>query len=488
MTGDVGRADAGTSRAASAPRETSVGRGTLVTLVVGSMVGAGVFSLPGRFADVTGVAGTLITWALAGTGMFLLALVLQSLAVRAPHLDAGIYAYAKAGFGEYAGFLSAIGYWASACVGNVAYWVLIMSTVGQLWPALGAGDTWLATALSSAGIWGFFLVVRRGIRSAAGLNRVVTVAKVVPLVAFVLIAVLVCDPHVLADNWSGSPASGSLVSQVRGTLLVTVFAFLGVEGASVWSRHARDRRDVGRATVLGFLSVLAVFASVTVVSYGVLPQDQIAALPEPSLAGVLEAAVGTWGSVLVSVGLVVAVLGAYLSWTLMAAEVLFVAARDDDMPRFLRRTNAADVPVGALLLSAVLAQAVLLLSRFSQDAFTFAQDLTSALALVPYVLAAGFGLLVVARRTGYGPTERAGPDRLVAGLATLYTLLLLVGAGPKYVLVSALVYAPATVLLLRTRREQGRRLLRAPEVVVVVVLVAAAASAVVLLATDRLDV
>src|SRR3954464_3980392 len=105
---------------------------TLTTMVVGSMVGAGGFSLPRRFATETGVAGALITWVIAGTGMLMLALVFQSLAVRKPDLNAGVYAYAKAGFGEYLGFFSAFGYWASACVGNTTYWVLIMTTFGAV--------------------------------------------------------------------------------------------------------------------------------------------------------------------------------------------------------------------------------------------------------------------------------------------------------------------------------------------------------------------
>ena len=112
---------------------------TLTAMVVGGMVGAGVFSLPRRFAIETGVDGALIAWAIAGTGMLMLAFVFQTLAIRKPQLDSGVYAYAKAGFGEYLGFFSAFGYWASACVGNVTYWILIMSTLGALAPWLGEG-------------------------------------------------------------------------------------------------------------------------------------------------------------------------------------------------------------------------------------------------------------------------------------------------------------------------------------------------------------
>src|SRR3954468_15794195 len=124
-----------------------LGLATMTAMVVGGMVGAGVFSLPRRFAQETGVAGALIAWVVAGAGMLMLAFVFQTLAVRKPDLDAGVYAYAKAGFGDYLGFFSAFGYWASACVGNVTYWVLIKSTLGAYFPAFGEGNTIASVAV-----------------------------------------------------------------------------------------------------------------------------------------------------------------------------------------------------------------------------------------------------------------------------------------------------------------------------------------------------
>ncbi|MFF4536072.1 basic amino acid/polyamine antiporter [Streptomyces aureus] len=450
---------------------------TLVTLsmmVVGSMVGAGVFSLPRRFAQETGVAGALIAWAVAGTGMLMLAFVFQRLAIARPDLDAGVYAYAKAGFGEYLGFFSAFGYWASACVGNVTYWVLIMSTIGAIAPALGDGDTVLAVVLSSVGLWAFFFLVRRGVKEAAAINRIVTVAKIVPILVFIVLALFYLKPQVFADNWAGAAYAGPLFEQVKGTMLATVFVFLGVEGASVYSRHAKRREDVGRATILGFLSVFCIFASVTIVSYGLLPMGEIAELRQPSMAGVLESAVGTWGEVFVSVGLIVSVLGAYLAWTLMAAEVLFVAAKDEDMPRFLARSTRADVPEPALLLSTLLTQTVLVVTLFSGDAFNFALDLTSALTLIPFLLAAAFALKIA--------RHRFGGDLVVAALATVYTAFLIYAAGLKYLLVSFIIYAPATVLFVMARREQGRTPFSPRELVILVVSVTGAVTGIVALA------
>jgi len=456
---------------------------TMTGMVVGSMVGAGVFTLPRRFAQETGVAGSLIAWSIAGVGMLMLAFVFQLLANRKPHLDAGVYAYAKEGFGQYLGFFSAIGYWASAAMGLVFYWVFIMSTIGAVLPALGEGDTLIAIAVSSLGLWGFFFLIRRGIREAAVINRIVTVAKLVPIVVFVLLCVFALKPAVFAENWGGADYAGSLFDQVTGTMLVTVFVFLGVEGASVYSRHAKRRSDVGRATILGFVSVFAVFASVTIVSYGVLPMGEIAKLRQPSMAGVLAAAVGPWGAWFVSIGLIVSVLGAYLAWSLMAAEVLFVAAKDDDMPRFLKRSNAADVPVPALLITAIFVQVILIVTYFSQDAFNLALDLTSSLTLIPFFFVAGYALKLVLTRDTYRSDSKGwGRDLTVAVLATIYTLYLLFAAGLKFVLLSFVIYAPATILFAMARREQGRRVFSGVELVIFAVALLGAVAAIVGLA------
>ena len=443
--------------------------GTLAMMVVGGMVGAGVFSLPRRFATETGVWGALIAWAVAGTGMLMLALVFQTLAVRKPALDSGVYAYAKAGFGEYLGFFSAFGYWAAVCVGNVTYWILIMSTLGAVAPWLGEGNTLPAVALSTIGIWAFAALVLRGTEEAAAINKIVTVAKVIPILVFVALSAAYLDWDVFTDNLSGE-GLGSMFGQVRGTMLATVFVFLGVEGASVYSRYAKKREDVGRATVLGFLGVLAVFASVSIVSYGILPRAEIAQLRQPSMAGILEAAVGGWGAVFVSVGLIISVLGAYLAWTLMAAEVLFVAAKDDDMPRFLRRQNKANAPVAAIVATTILTQIVLFVTMASENAFDFALNMTSALSLFPFVLAAGYALKLTVTKESYDdkPAGRM-KEMAVAAVATLYTVFLLFAAGPKYMLLSLVIYAPGTVLFVMARREQGRTLFSPSEMVILAV-------------------
>ena len=133
----------------------------LTMMVVGSMVGAGIFSLPRAFGNATGLFGAIIAWTIAAGGMYALARVFQALAERKPDLDAGVYAYAKAGFGDYLGILSAFGYFISACLGNTFYWVLIKSTLGSFFPIFGNGDTLAAVVVSSICIWAFHFMVLR---------------------------------------------------------------------------------------------------------------------------------------------------------------------------------------------------------------------------------------------------------------------------------------------------------------------------------------
>ena len=330
---------------------------TLTAMVVGGMVGAGVFSLPARFGVATGILGSLIAWAIAGTGMLMLAFVFQNLAIRKPELDSGVFIYAKAGFGDYAGFNSAIGFWASSVAGNTFYWVFISATLGAFFDSFGDGDTVLAVGrCRPSGVWMFHYLIARGCPRRRGHQP---------------------DRHRSSRSsrsWSSSsccsststPASspttgrptgygdlGNLNEQVRNTMLITTFVFIGIEGASVYSRYAKRREDVGKATVLGFLSVLSIFALVTLSSYSVVPQPELADTRQPSMVGVFESVVGDWGEVFISVAVIVSVLGAYLAWTLMAAEVMYIPARNDDFPEFLGQENENGTPITALVVTSL---------------------------------------------------------------------------------------------------------------------------------------
>lgn len=424
----------------------------LTALVVGSMIGSGIFALPAAFASSTGVYGALGAWLIAGTGMLMLAFVFQSLSRLKPELDTGIYAYAKAGFGDYAGLLSAVGYWLGCCLADVACLILIKATLGQYFPALGDGTTVAAIASASLLLWGFHFLILRGIKEAALINTIATVAKLVPLAVFIVFLFVGFRADVFALNLWGfdPPGMSTLWQQTRGTLLLTVFVFVGIEGASVYSRYAKRREDVGIATVAGFLGVLCLLVMVTILSFGVLLRPDLAALATPSMAGVMEAIAGRWGALFISVGLLISVLGNYLSWSLLAAEVLHSAALNDAMPRALARENRAGVPDAALWLTNGVIQAFLLVSWFADYAFTLALKMTSAMTLVPYLLVAAYQLKLSLR--GQGGHARM---RWIAGIATAYAVAMLLAGGSRYLLLSSLLYVPGSILFWAWQRHRG---------------------------------
>jgi arginine:ornithine antiporter / lysine permease len=438
----------------------------LTAMVVGSMVGSGIFSLPRTFGIATGPFGAIIAWCIAAGGMYTLARVFQFLAERKPDIDAGVYAYAKAGFGDYPGFLSALGYWIGSCIGNVSYWVLIKSTLGAFFPMFGDGNTVAAIVVASIGIWLFHFMILKGVQQATFINTIVTVAKIVPIVIFILILLFSFKLDLFRENfWGGAGMPDkSLFDQVRATMLVTVFVFLGIEGASVYSRYALERSHVGTATVLGFLGVTTLMVLVTMLPYAVLQRADIAGMRQPSMASTLEAVVGHWGAVFVSIGLLVSVLGAYLAWSLICAEVLSAAGRTKDMPRIFATENENKVPAAALWLTNIVVQLFVISTYWSSDAFSLMLNLTSVMALIPFFLVAAYGVLMNRRGETYEtrPQERTR-DLIFAGIAVVYTLFLIYAAGMKFLLLSCILYGPGTVLYFWARLERKASLFKPVE-------------------------
>jgi arginine:ornithine antiporter/lysine permease len=446
----------------------------LTAMVVGGMVGSGIFSLPRTFATATGPFGAIIAWSIAAGGMYTLARVFQFLAERKPDLDAGVYAYAKAGFGDYPGFLAALGYWIGSCIGNVSYWVLIKATLGAFLPLFGDGNTIAAIAVASVGIWTFHFMILRGVQQAAFINQIVTIAKIVPILIFLAILVFAFQADLFRANfWGGEGyADATLFDQVRATMLVTVFVFLGIEGASVYSRYALKRSHVGAATIFGFLIVTSLLVLVTLLPYAVQARSAIAGMRQPSMAALLESVVGPWGAVFISVGLLVSVLGAYLAWSLICAEVLFAAGKSQDMPKVFATENENKVPAAALWLTNIVVQLFIISTYWSQDAFTLMLSMTSVMTLIPFFLVALYGFLLVRRGETSEAHARAGSTDLVfASLATLYSAFLIYAAGTKFLVLSALLYAPGTLLYFWTRREQGKPLFTSIEWVIFAVAV-----------------
>jgi arginine:ornithine antiporter/lysine permease len=466
----------------------------LTALVVGSMIGGGVFNLPSDMSRASSPGAILIGWAVTGVGMLMLAFVYQGLATRKPDLNAGPYAYAKAGFGSFVGFNSAWGYWLSAFLGNVAYAVAIFSALSYFFPFFGDGNNLPSIIGASICLWLIHALVLNGIKQAAFVNVITTIAKLVPIFLFVLVAIVAFNwDKFTLDFWGqgdaqGQGGLGSVFDQVSSTMLVTLWVFIGIEGASVYSARAARRSDIGRATVLGFVGALGIYVLVSLLATGILSQPELAGLKVPSMAGVFEPLVGPWGAVLINIGLMVSVGGAFLSWTLLCAEIPYTCGRDGTFPKWFAAENAKGSPANALWATNILIQLVLVLSLFSKSAYQFFYFIASVAILPPYVFSGAYALKLALTGETYAAGDRGrNRDIAIGALATVYGLWLVYAAGLQYLLMCAVLFAPGIVVYIKARHERGQRAFTGAEVAIAVVIAALAALATWLMWTGRIS-
>ncbi|AMD50163.1 basic amino acid/polyamine antiporter [Bordetella holmesii] len=381
--------------ASSGSAGAKLGMLALIAIVVGSMLGGGVYSLPQNTAATSAVGPVVIAWIIAGIGVYFIANAFRMLSDLRPDLHAGVYMYAQEGFGSFIGFNVAWGYWLMTCFGNVAFAVILMDAFDQIFPGVFTnGNNLNSIICGSILIWGYNYLVLSGTKVAGFVNTVGTIAKLVPLVAFVLLLGLLIDYSQLLDNvWGNAPQimSGtgaaatpvSFTAQIMAPMTVTLWAFIGVEGAVVLSGRARNRSDVGKATLLGFLAALIIYILLSVLPFGAMTQPELAQVANPSTSGVLEHVVGAqWGSWLMDLGLIISVLAGWLAWTMLCAEIPMAAGQNGAFPKAFARTNKNEAATVSLWISSGVMQAAMLLVYFSNNAWNTMYNI-SALMVVP---------------------------------------------------------------------------------------------------------
>lgn len=427
--------------------EKKLGLSALTALVLSSMLGAGVFSLPQNMAEVASPAALLIGWAITGVGILFLAVAMLVLTRIRPDLDGGIFTYAREGFGELVGFCSAWGYWLCAVIANVSYLVIVFSALSFFTDTpemrlFGDGNTWYSVVGASVLLWIVHFLVLRGVQTAASINLVATLAKLVPLGLFIVLAALAFNSDLFTLDFHGIDLGVPVWEQVKNTMLITLWVFIGVEGAVVVSARARNKKDVGRATLLAVISALGVYLLVTLLSMGVVARPELAEMRNPSMAGLMVRMMGSWGEVVIAAGLIVSVCGAYLSWTIMAAEVPLLAATHKAFPRIFARQNANNAPSASLWLTNLSVQASLVLIWLTGSDYNTLLTIASEMILVPYFLVGAF-LLKIANRPLH---------KLIGVGACVYGLWLLYASGPMHLLLSVVLYAPGLLVFIYARR------------------------------------
>ncbi|MGB7756213.1 MAG: basic amino acid/polyamine antiporter [Salinisphaera sp.] len=477
--------------AAEQPAGRRVGLLSLTGMVVGAMVGGGVFSLPQNMAAGASLMAVIIAWIVTAVGMGFLANTFRTLADKRPDLSAGIYTYAREGFGRFAGFQMAWGYWLSAAFGNVAFAVLIMQTVGYYFPQVATG--WPAIIGGSVLIWAMHFIVLFGVQRAAFLNAVATATKIIPIIAFIVILlVFFSSAQFSTDIWGQQAHLGNILTQVKSTMMVTLWVFIGIEGAVVVSGRARRSDDVGRATFIGLFLCLLLYFMVSVLPFAIMPQTTLAGLKSPSTAYVLEHVVGQWGAILMIVSVLVSLLSCWLAWTIMVAELPFEGAKDGVFPAVLAHENRYHSPAPSLWLSSAVMQATMFVVLFAHNAWLWLIAITGVTVLPPYLASAAY-LWRYARTPAFASAhghEHRNPALISGVLGTVYALWMLYAAGPQFILLSTIIFALGIPVYWHTRRQHGvdAKVFSPRETAAAVVLVVAALVSVSLIANGTVGI
>ncbi len=429
----------------------------LAAIVVSSMVGGGIFSLPQNMAQSASIGAVLLAWVITGVGMYFIANTFKVLSNAKPDLTSGIYMYAREGFGPYMGFNIGWSYWLCQIFGNVGYAVITMDALNYFFPDVFTGGNNLASIIGgSILIWFFNFMVLRGVRQATIINLVVTIAKIVPLALFILILAFVFKWDRFDLNFWGeaSPKLGDVGNQIKNTMMVTLWAFIGIEGAVVMSGRAQSQSAVGKATVIGYLGSLAIYVLLSILPFGFLTQAQLAVIPDPSTAGVLEAVVGKWGAWLMNIGLILATLASWLSWTMIVAEMPFEMAKNGTFPKFFTKENKNDSPSSSLWVTSFFMQLAMLFVYFSTNAWNTMLTITSVMVLPAYLTSCLY-LWKICEDNEF--PQKIGMSRfsaLMTGiLGSAYAVWLIYAAGLKYLLMAVIFIALGLPVYIWARKE-----------------------------------
>ncbi|MBO5255055.1 MAG: amino acid permease [Opitutales bacterium] len=470
----------------------------LAAIVLSSMVGGGIFSLPENMAAGAAAGAVIIAWIITGFGIYFIANSFRILSAAKPNLTAGIYMYSRDGFGNYAGFTIAWGYWLCQIFGNVGYAVITMDALNYFFPGVFAGGNNLWSIVGgSVLIWVFNFTVLGGIKQASSVNTIATICKILPLVIFIIVMLCVFNwDKFTFDFWGhstdlGEKNLGSLTSQIKSTMLVTLWAFIGIEGAVVLSGRAKSPKDVGKATILGFAGGLVVFVLLSILPFGFMHQSELSAVANPSTAGILQKAVGNWGSVLMNVGLIIAILASWLAWTMITAEIPYAAAKDGTFPKIFSRENSNGSPSVSLWITSILMQLAMLMVYFSNNAWNTMLSITGVMVLPPYLASTAYLWKISADKKLFAENKTLGITAKSALISAVFgsgfALWLIYAAGLKYLLVAIIFIALGIPIYIWARKERNQKVFTFKEGVSALCISAIAVMALVMLSEGKLN-
>jgi amino acid transporter len=408
-----------------------LGLAAATALVMGNMIGSGIFMMPNTLANTAGPGAALLAWGFTGIGSIILAITFANLGSRFPQTG-GPYAFAKMAFGEFTGFINAWSYWLGACIGNAALLTAFASYLAFFFPAVKENGM-LAFAITSGLLWVFTLINIKGVREAGIVTLVTTILKVVPLIVFVGIGAAHFDLKIAGPMFP----EGKGIETISAAAAATLWAFIGLESATVAAGEIENpERNVRLSTIWGIGLTTVLYLAISLVAMGTMSQAALVESTSP-LADIINQYSGGWGSGFIALGALVSTLGATAGWILSTARISYAAAEDGLMPRMM-----ADVhprfrsPHTSLIISGVLANIILVLNYVGSltSAYNFMILLATLAFLPPYVFAAAAEIILLSKRSEQFSFGNFVKSSFLSLVGFTYALWTIYGSGAEAVM------------------------------------------------------
>lgn len=422
----------------------------LTALVVGNMVGSGIFMLPQSLAKAASPAGVLLAWLLTGIGVLMLSLVFGNLSLRKPDLNGGVQMYAKALFpdgsraGLMSGYVVSWGYWIANVSGNVAvlttfigylstFFPIMTSTaklftIGSFTVKVGGFITFIICTIV---LWVMNAIILRGIERTGQINFVATATKVIGFLIFICFTLFAFQKTnilpLVQPRTGDNGASLSLLGQVNNAAVTTLWAFVGIESAIMFSKRAKKQADIKKATVLGLVISLVIYVGITMLVMGSLTQNELMHADKP-LVDALQKVVGHNVSYVMAIFDLISLTGTTIGWIFLSAEAPYQAAKQGLFPPIFKKENKNGVPVTSLVLTNAFSQIFLFLtiSDTLSNAFNFVVQVATLAYLLPYAATAMYQVKLVILGDAYKNTKGRFTDGIISILATVYAIYVII--------------------------------------------------------------
>jgi APA family basic amino acid/polyamine antiporter len=404
-----------------------IGLITATSLVIGNMIGVGIFVLPAVLSNYGSIS--LLGWIFTAAGALVLAKIFSNFSKIIVSKSGGPYAYSKAGFGDFIGFLVAWGYWIACWVSNGAIAIAIIGAVSFFIPELATNSV-LSVSLGLALIWIFTWVNTRGINESGKVQLITTVIKILPLLFIIIFGLFFFELENLpAFNLTGESNFASL----SAVATLTLYTFCGIECATIPAGNIENpEKTIPRATMLGTIITTALYIIGTVVLFGILPLDILQNSPAP-FAEAAKIMGGEYGGYFVAIGVIISGIGVLNGWILVTGQISMATAKDDLFPDFFKKENKKGAPVNGFIIGGVLSSIVMLMnySEGLVEQFEFIVQLTVLVVLIPYLFtSASYALIIIEKKLH---SKSWIKTFVLSALGFLYSLWAIYGSGPDTV-------------------------------------------------------